>query len=333
MSRTSSPAGWIAALTLVASLLGASPAARSQGADPEAAFQAGVQALRAGQVYDAIERLRLAELARPDDPQLQVLLGQAHLAAGLWVPARRNFEAALAADPGDGLAAFMVGYTLYLSARYPEAEEALARAQTMARDNPNPTIYRALALLRLGQLDEAELQLDLAGRAARDDPAALRGLAEIALARDDLEAALGHAAAAASRAPTDVETRILLGQIQLRRGEAAAALPDLERLANEHSNRSDVLYVYSQVLLRSGRREAGRQAVERFRTQKAVEERIRLLEAELSVDPGNLERRLDLVEALLSNGQPGTARIHLGPAVRDHPGDPRVQTLADRVRR
>ncbi len=319
------------ALALPLLLLAAAPAAAQSG-DAERGGLAGARALREGRVYEAVVLLRQAVAARPDDLELRLLLGQASLAAGLWVPAKREFEAILDRQPAHGLAAFMLGFALHQAGRHHEAAEALARAESLAPDNPHPKTYRGLALLRLGRPAEARRELETALALAPDDPTALTGLAELKLAEGQAEEAESILRRVLAAAP-GVEAKVLLARALLASGRSGDAVAQLRRLAQEAPNRSDVLYLLAQALLRDGRQADGRQTLERFQKQKAREERIRLLEVAVSTDPGDRDARLELARLLLDNGQPEPAALHLAPLVRDAPDDPAVAALAAAIDR
>jgi Flp pilus assembly protein TadD len=312
-------------------LLVASPAVPQAG-DAERAGLAGARALQEGRVYEAVVLLQQAVAARPDDLELRLLLGQASLAASLWVPAKRQFEAILDRQPGHGLAAFMLGFALHQAGRHHEAAEARARAEGLAPDNPHPKTYRGLALLRLGRPAEARRALETALALAPDDPTALTGLAELKLAEGHPEEAEPILRRVLAAAP-GVEAQVLLARALLASGRSGDAVTQLRQVAQEAPNRSDVLYLLAQALLRDGRQDDGRKTLERFQEQKAREERIRLLEVTVSTDPGDRGARLELARLLLDNGHPEAAALHLAPLVRDAPGDPEVAALAAAIDR
>jgi Flp pilus assembly protein TadD len=319
---------------LLALLLAAAPAAPAAAQSPTAADRglAGARSLQEGRIYEAVVLLRQAVAARPDDVDLRLLLGQASLAANLWVPAKQQFEAILDRQPGHGLAAFMLGFALHQAGRHHEAAEALARAESLAPDNPHPKTYRGLALLRLGRPAEAQRELEAALALAPGDPVALTGLAELKLAQGHPQEAESILRKVLAAAP-GVDAKLLLARALLASGRSGDAVAQLQQVAQEAPNRSDVLYLLAQALLRDGRQDEGRTTLERFQEQKAREERIRLLEVTVSTDPGDRGARLELARLLLDNGHPEAAALHLAPLVRDAPGDPEIAALAAAIDR
>ena len=313
---------------MLAALLGA---AAPPGGETERLYRAGVEAFQSGRTLEALEALTAVAARDSGYRDVQLLLGQACLASNLLRPAKSHFEAALAATPGNGHAAFLLGLTLYQGARYFEAAEALSRAHDLAATNPHPLIYRGLSNLRLGRPDRARSDLDRALALAPDDVAARLGLAELALAEGRVAEAEALARRAGGDAPSNVEAQILLGRILLDSDRADEAAPVLGRALAGGSARSDALYLFAQALLRSGETAAGRRALSRFQDHKALEERVRLLEAALASDPQDLETRVRLARELLAHDRRGAALIHLATLRRQAPDDSRVRDLLNQA--
>ena len=297
---------------------------------PEELYRAGSQALAGGDAYAAIDLLsRLAE-QDPNYRDVQLLLGQSQLVVGGHREAKWHFEEALAKDPQNALVTFLLGYSLHQAARHMEALEVLDRAVSRAPSNPNPHIYRGLSLLATGRPGEARAALETALDLAPNDTTARAAMAQLELAEGDAPGAAGRLEAVVREVPS-AENRILLARAYLEGGQPGEAVPLLQQLDDELPGRSDVLYLLAQSLLRNGDREGGARAMERFKTQRATEERLRVLEAEVSTKPDATATRLELVELLLDNQQPGRARLHLATLARQLPGDRRVDALLRRL--
>ncbi len=300
--------------------------------DLEGLYRAGLAALQGGRSVEALEKLRAVEAADPGYRDVQILLGQTCLVAGLERDARRHFEGALAADPGNGHAAFLLGMALVRAARYVEAEEALARAHQLAPGNPHPLIYRGLALLRLGRPAQARQAIDAALERAPQEPAAGVALAELELAegRPELaEALLREALGRTGGGETALEAEILLARALFEAGRSAEAAAISGRLLTAGPERSDVLYLHAQALLRSGRAEAGRDAMAAFRALKGWEERFRLVEAAVHRAPQDVAARLELIGLLREQRRTTSVRLHLAILRRLAPEDPRVRKLLE----
>jgi predicted Zn-dependent protease len=298
----------------------------ARGQSLEELYGAGTAALKASNAQRAIELLSVVEAQNPNYRDVQMLLGQSHLVASRHRQAKQHFERVLRANPQNGLAAFFLGFSLYQSARYVEALEILDRAQALAPGNPNPLIYRGLSFLKIGRPDEARAELSTALDIAPDEPTAQAAMAELELTEGDAASAEARLIKVLRNVPS-VDNRILLARAILEGGRPNEAVPLLQQLDDELPNRSDVLYLLAQALLRGGDKDRGRSELERFKKQRAVEERLRVLEATVSTDPEDTDTRLELLRLLIDNEQPGRAQGHLTILEQLLRGDRRLDAL------
>lgn len=296
------------------------------GQGVEDLYRAGAEALQAGNATRAIELLNAVAAQNPNYRDVQMMLGQSYLVASRHREAKQHFEQVVRADPQNGLASFFLGFSLYQSARYVEALDVLDRARALAPSNPNPAIYRGLSFLKTGRPDEARNEIAAALEIAPEEPTAQAAMAELELAEGDPLGAEARLLDVVRQMPS-VDHRILLARAILEGGRPAEAVPLLLQLDDELPDRSDVLYLLAQALLRGGETERGRTQLERFKKQRGIEERLRVLEAEVSTDPENTATRLELVRLLIDNEQPARAHSHLAVLERQLPGDPRLDAL------
>lgn len=313
-----------------------SAAATAQGL--EDLYQSGRQAFESGRTFEALELLGAVEAADPGFRDIQLLLGQACLVAQLHQPAKRHFERAVAAEPANPHAAFLLGLALHQGARSFEAAEALARARDLAPANPFPRAYRGLALLALGRPGEARLEIEAALDLAPEEAVVRLALAELELAEGDLTGAEIRVRDLLAEAPS-AEATILLGRVLVAAGRSAEAVvvlregPSAAASGGRFDERSEVLYLLGQALLRSSDTAAGREVLARFKARKAFEEDVRVLEAALKRDPDDIEARIRLVRLLLGHRQTDAVVLHLATLERQAPDDPRVRQLARELNR
>jgi Tfp pilus assembly protein PilF len=301
--------------------------------DLEARYRSGMAALQQGDPLRAIEILGSVAAQQRDYRDVQMLLGQSCLMAGLHRPAKQHFERALQTQPQNGQAAFLLGFSLYQAARYFEAAEALQKAGRMSPQNPLPAMYRGLALLRLGDARGARQEIDTALRLAPQDPIARAARAELELAEGNYGAAETSIRSVLGQTPQQDDAQLLLGRILLESGRPGEAVGIFAGLVQKSDGkRSDVLYLLGQAQLRSGESAPGRETLERFRRVKAKEGRLRVLEAEVSTDPDDLAARIELTGILLELGQPQAAAVHLATLRQQAPQDRRVRDLDTRLR-
>jgi len=122
----------------------------------------GMRAARWGEVELAKPRLEEALRRNPRDAEVWHALGLVRMRLGDTVGARRAYESGMKADPG-ALANRVGLATLALQQHQPRA--ALAQYDALVAARPrfaDARLGRSLALLELGQLDEAQQALDRA---------------------------------------------------------------------------------------------------------------------------------------------------------------------------
>lgn len=326
----------VSTLFLVVALCAGSLPGRSQppGAtgEVEQRYQAGARALQQGDALTALNLLGSVAAQDAAYKDVQMLLGQSCLLAGLPRPAKQHFEAAFEQQPGNGQAAFFLGYSLYESARYFEAAETLQTARRLAPQNPLPRIYRGLALLRLGDAEKAAAEVKAGLAMAPGDPTGELALAELDLAAGKHDQAVARIRSVLRRSPQGIDGKVLLGRALLEGGKAEEAVPVFEDLVSSQPPRSDLLYLLGQAQLRSGDREGGRATMRQFRELQGVESEVRLLELDVNLDPDDAETRLRLVSLMLEHGMEASALPHVAALERQLPGDPRLEVLLRRLR-
>ena len=207
--------------------------------------------LRAGNSAGAIEPLRDALTAAPQEPYPHLLLARALRAqnrlagaryeagravelAPLWASAhvelaqalmvQQHAKAALASadkavelDPGDAYAHLVRARLLRIARRRAEARASLQTALQLEPDSPDILAEQGYAALEQGDVEAVET----AGREILTlNPQHADGLiltGQGRLARGDTEEALRLALAALSRAPTDLDALFLLAAVKMRR--------------------------------------------------------------------------------------------------------------------
>ena len=277
----------------------------------ETQYESGARALAQGSLLAAIDELRSVARQDPGYRNVLTLLGKSYLSIGDHRAAKQVFDRALELRPNDGEATLLLGFSLYQEARYFEAARALGRAVELSPGHPLPRMYHGLSLLNLGQVEQAREELEVALQLVPHDRVARGANARLDLAVGNYSAAETAARDLLREQPDDVETLILLGRVLMESGRAADAIAPLRRAADSVGTaRSDVLYLLAQAQLRSGNREAGEETLKLFELVKEKEERLRLLRATVSTDPGNMAARAELVRLLQEFGLNQLAQLH-----------------------
>ncbi len=225
----------------------------------------------------------------PDNAALAARLALAYLQRGAWGEARRAAEQSRKLDPGEALAAYVLGSLAVREQRPAEAAELLEKA--LDREHPQPNVLRLLASLRLrakeydqaadlyalGERldatttewtanlaktcllsgDEKRLAEALARLAEveRDDIVARLKLAQLALDRRDHAGAAAWARQARQINPADPRVHALLGQALAGLKRYAQAVEKLELALELQPADQDTRLALARVCIKSGRRE------------------------------------------------------------------------------
>ncbi len=149
----------------------------------------GAEALRAGQLEEAVAWLGDAVRIDPELTSAWVNLGVAQRRSGRVEAAEASYRRALEIDPRGGSALANLAVLLRMNGRAGESEELLRLAATTR--NRNPFTYVALGdlSLRYGRLDEAQRYYNRARRLGPDEAAPAAALGELLLRRGARRAA------------------------------------------------------------------------------------------------------------------------------------------------
>jgi tetratricopeptide (TPR) repeat protein len=213
----------------------------------------------------ALETADKAIAADPRSAIAYVAKGEAHLSLGENAEAEKALRKAIELDPGSALAQARLARVLLALGRPADAVAAGRKATQLdeksgesfailglallaqSRDNWGEAIAQAqqgafldptnpLVLTAVGQIFEANAQIEQAiasyRKALATDPGfapARLALIKAELARGNREAAIEEAKKAAADMPHAPEIQLLLGEMSVRQGDYAAALPYLEQ--------------------------------------------------------------------------------------------------------
>jgi tetratricopeptide (TPR) repeat protein len=119
-------------------------------------------------------------------------LGVAFYKAGMLDEAQREFRRVADLRPSEGSAPFFLGLIALRQARWDEAAEAFKLSVEKGGPRPAALHNLAIALERLGKLDQAEAAFGDATSRARDDARIMLGWGIAALKRGDFAVALGR---------------------------------------------------------------------------------------------------------------------------------------------
>ena len=201
--------------------------AREAPGDPSAALALGEAALRVFDAETAVESLQQVAQASPDDAEGHYLLGRARRMAGDPEGAEQSLRRAVELTPEHTEAKLTLGGLLLDMGSYQAADElygALARSSRSAGGqavNVAGRLGRVEALIGLGRLDDAQVQIEALQPEVQEAPSARMTAAHLALAR----------------------------------GRAGDALSQIRPLATAEGAAPSVLAVYGDALLAAGQAE------------------------------------------------------------------------------
>lgn len=197
--------------------------------DDTAAHEAATRAaivhfLEIGRPDLALERIREALQAQPEDPELLVALGRACLGLDRQDEAQAALRAALAADPAHIEALALLAYTTQVAGHHREAESLLLAALALEPTNPGLLTAYARLLLKVGQLAKAEALAREALAQAPENANAHALLTTILSERaQSTDQATRHGRTAVGISPLDQLPHLALGLHLLRTGRPFGA--------------------------------------------------------------------------------------------------------------
>ncbi|MBX3273830.1 MAG: tetratricopeptide repeat protein [Sandaracinaceae bacterium] len=235
--------------------------------DPSAALALGETALRARDATTAVEALETVVSASPDDAEGHFLLGRARRMASDGEGARRSLERAVELSPEHLDAKLALGGLLLDLGDFEAADtlySALARSSRVSAGRNVATtgrLGRVEALLGLGRLDDAQVQLE--------------GIRE-----DERDSAT---------------YRVTAARLLLARGQAGAALQQIRPLATGEEPGATVLALYGDALLAARQVEPAQEAYAAAVAADAASPEALIGQAEMAV---RSDRERDAIELL-----------------------------------
>jgi TolB-like protein/DNA-binding winged helix-turn-helix (wHTH) protein/Flp pilus assembly protein TadD len=176
----------------------------------------------------ALAEFERARAAWPSNSDIDAAIANIHRREGRWDEAIAGFERASVFDPRNPRWPSLLGDTLAVLRRYDDAAKAYDRAQAADPDDYSAIIYKSLALLLSGQLDDASRSLDTLPPGVDPGGVASTLRFEVARTRGDADAALAAIESApawteAPYAPSFAPVEWLRAQALELRGDAEGA--------------------------------------------------------------------------------------------------------------
>lgn len=261
----------------------------------------------------AVEALRAAVRALPEDASVHASLGRALLRLGIEhaAEAAASLERALEVDPDDADITLALGEALVALGRLDEAR-GLVRRSLRARPAAKGHALLGTILLRAGASDDARASFRAAIELDPRDAASHIALAQLAVdgGRDD--EAVGMLAASVAIAPTYPEL-LALGRLLSRRGNRDEAAAAFER-ARDLRNEPEILFELGRGYVALGRFADAKAVLDAAAVVRSDDVAVHLLRGYASVQLGMPEDTIVAYERVLAFGPDPIADASLGLA-------------------
>ncbi len=295
------------------------PVARELAADapgdPSASLALGEAALRAYDSATAVEALTTVVSASPDDAEGHYLLGRARRMAADGEGARASLERAIELTPEHREAKMALGGLLLDLGEYEAADALYSPLARSARGVVASAgrLGRVEALVGLGRLDDAQVQLEGMREEARDTPSARVVSARLLLAQGQAGAALQRIRPVATGENVSASVLALYGDALLAARQVEPAANAYAAAVEADSGSPEGLLGQADMAVRS---ERGSDAIELLdRLRRTLERRIR---------PPSLRARMRTLygRAYLLGGREDAARRELEAAIESEAAPP-----------
>ena len=227
--------------------------AREAPGDTDAGLALAEVALAEHEPDVAVEALQSVVAADGDDPDAHFLLGRAYRMGRHMEEAEQSYRRALELSPNFADAQSELGYLLLDTGRYEDAEELFRDLSTgggARRFAVVARLGRMEALLGLGRLSDAKVQVERLVGDQADLPMAKVVRARIALAEGEGGETIALLRPLASADDATADVLALFGDALRQVGEGAAAAEAYERALAEDASHPESLLGFAEVLLR-----------------------------------------------------------------------------------
>jgi tetratricopeptide (TPR) repeat protein len=226
-------------------------------------YNRGVDFQDRGDFLEAMREYRRAIELNPQDPSPRFNLAVLYQDHGKPAEAKEQYQAILAKHPDYAPAWVNLSAIQEQEGDLQAAELSLDRAIQADRDNPFPVSQKGFFLLKRDRISEAREAFQ---ESLRRDAAWANGhfgLGRVAEAQGDPVGALGHYEEASRRNPLDVEARMKVADLSISRGNKEDAIPHLRRAAELDPERGETFFALGLLLQEAGRWRAAVDAYER----------------------------------------------------------------------
>lgn len=271
------------------------------------------QQLGAGQYAAAEPALERLVRDQPAVGRYKYLLGYCYARRFRYADAERVLREAVAGDPQQHTWLHLLAKCLLEQNQNRAAVGFLDQAIAIA---PDPEYYfaKAMCLMNMGRLDEAEIALRQCIGERPRHAEALYKLGTITADRGNYAESRDVLRRSIAANPDQLDARFRLGLAESRGDDLAAAVVEFEAVLAKIPGHVGALYNLGRVLARQGRHEEGRRRLEDFKAMSELEDRIQFHREFVKKDPASVEKRMALTDYLAQAGRLDEAVVELEAA-------------------
>src|SRR5262245_8378324 len=270
---------------------------------PSAAIGAAVAELNKGNVFEGVRQLKEIVRAEPSSPAAYFYLSGIYTGLGRNATAYRYLDAAIKANPAQGIYYHQLGMIRRREGCRPEALAAFQQALQKGVGKEESTVWRRVgdAYADLLSFDKALEAYENALKIEPNDAAAHLALGNFYLDRNKPDRVIVEMSAALKLAPGLEGVRPGLGRAYRAAGDLLSAVKVLQEGIERDPSAQEARYVLAQTLLSLQRDEEGRREMDEYRrVQDRISQTNSLFESAVRrAQAGELERAEDLLRQTL----------------------------------
>jgi tetratricopeptide (TPR) repeat protein len=311
----------------ISKLLGDEPSREDQA---KALIERGNNALEADNLEVAAQLFEQAATLSASNPEPQLALGRIHARTGNDGQAILALKRVVELVPGNVEARSLLA-ELYMRHGNPEtAIEHLRKALDATEGKPPAELMRRLAtaLLRAGELDEAEATVERIDREGPGDPETLALFAEVLIAKGDEDRAVRLLDVAAASSSNSPRVRTARAKYFLSRGKVEEALRELDIAVKADPENATIALERARALAAAGRFQEAAGAMEEIVHDRPTDLDAQATLAEIKLMAGDNPGAQQAAEAVISR-QPhnGKALYVRARAIEDQSPDDPVRAI------
>jgi Tfp pilus assembly protein PilF len=226
---------------------------RAAPGDPEALLALAEAGLANRDPAIAANALKQRFAVAPDDPNAHYLLGRARRMAADANAAETSFRRVLELAPGHGDALLALAGLLLDEGKYAEADNVFQELATRGGSSVQGRLGRVEALVALGRLDDAQVQLDALPEAQHNGVAYRLSAARVALARGKAGEALSLLRPAVDAQTDKLQVMTLYGDALYAADQVDSAAGAYEAALSVDSDLPEALLGRADIHLRANR--------------------------------------------------------------------------------